>query len=468
MVGGGSSGGTLAADPALGGATTFSGTGVSMTANGGGTASGGTSPAGGTASGGDINITGGDGGAGDNNATTVGGTGGASYFGGGGGGGLTGNSGHNAAAFGSGGGGGAGVSNAARAGGAAGGYSEKVIGSPAATYSYSVGTGGSGVSGAGNGAGGVIIIEEFYKGLNVQMSADTDTRVVAFDIAGATNTNIPSSATTLIWSSLTLDTHSGYNGSTGYVVPVAGIYLVQVQGILQTPGTGGGAAGTQFWTVLKNGSGIAGGDSQYGTTYAAGSNYCSPVTMVVANQMKAGDVITVTVGQNAGGTTGPNASASRMTVTRLSGPSVIASTESVNCAAINSSGQTLSNNVNTTITGWTKKKDTHLAFNASTGVYTIPVSGSYRASMSIGATPGTSSVGIIGSQINQAGSSSLQIRANTPFSTVGNNSSATTSYTFNCLAGDTLTFSGVQDNGASLSLDTSSFFCWLSIERVGN
>jgi hypothetical protein len=51
-------------------------------------------------------------------------------------------------------------------GGGAGGYVEKLITSPAATYTYTVGTGGAGGAAGtlagGNGAAGIIIVDEFY------------------------------------------------------------------------------------------------------------------------------------------------------------------------------------------------------------------------------------------------------------------------------------------------------------------
>jgi hypothetical protein len=53
-------------------------------------------------------------------------------------------------------------------GGAAGGYVEKLITSPAASYSYSIGAGGTsgaaGTSGQTGGVGGsgIIIVDEFY------------------------------------------------------------------------------------------------------------------------------------------------------------------------------------------------------------------------------------------------------------------------------------------------------------------
>ena len=160
MVGGGSSGGTVAADPVVGGNTTF-GTSL-LTCVGGLSASTGTAPAGGTASGGDYNVSGSYGGVGPN-GTPMGGNGGPSPFGGAGGGGTgASTSGTNAAANSGSGGGGGYTSNVGRAGGASGGYLEKTITLPSSTYSYAVGAGGTAPSGAGNGGSGVIIVTAYF------------------------------------------------------------------------------------------------------------------------------------------------------------------------------------------------------------------------------------------------------------------------------------------------------------------
>lgn len=169
MIGGGAGGsgtGSGAGAGVAGGNTTF-GTSF-MTANGG---AAGATGAGGAASGGDINLTGGAGSGGDTNANSHGAPGGSSAFGGGGAGGQQTAAGGNAAPN-TGGGGGLGSQPATAAatgvGGGAGGYCEKLITSPAATYSYAVGTGGAGGAAGsggyagGNGAAGMIIIDEFY------------------------------------------------------------------------------------------------------------------------------------------------------------------------------------------------------------------------------------------------------------------------------------------------------------------
>jgi len=170
LVGGGASGCSGVAGTA-GGNTTFG----SATAGGGGASPNNyTAGTPGTASGGTQNITGGwgtDGGTLVGGVNCAGSPGGATIFGGAGGGGQV-RGGTNAAANTGAGGGGGYASTAATtnpgAGGSSGGAVKWWINSPSATYSYSVGAGGTGpaaalnVGAGGNGAAGVIIVREFY------------------------------------------------------------------------------------------------------------------------------------------------------------------------------------------------------------------------------------------------------------------------------------------------------------------
>jgi hypothetical protein len=174
--GGGGAGtgtGTSGGNGGAGTATTFGSLSGGAGAGGSGTG-GSTGGVGGSASGGDINIPGVTGG-GCNGASSLqlpGGAGGASPFGGAGTPPASVNPGIAASPNTGSGGSGAGIGSSPNTGGGcgggAGGYVEKLIVSPAASYSYSVGPGGAagaaGTSGAAGGAGasGIIIIDEYY------------------------------------------------------------------------------------------------------------------------------------------------------------------------------------------------------------------------------------------------------------------------------------------------------------------
>lgn len=173
MVGGGGGGagsGTTPGAATAGNNSTF-GTAL-LTCNGGGAGTtNGTQAAGGTATGGDINLTGGASGVAIGFINTTGGLGGCSFYGGIGQPGVQGDGPAFAAAANSGSGGGGAGSNATvntGGGGGAGGYLEKLISSPLATYAYAVGgtaaggTLGTGGAAGGLGAAGNIIVTAYF------------------------------------------------------------------------------------------------------------------------------------------------------------------------------------------------------------------------------------------------------------------------------------------------------------------
>jgi len=192
---------------------------------------------------------------------------------------------------------------------------------------------------------------------NVQVSSDTDTRVVAFQAIknGGTATSLSNITS---WSTLVEDTHGAFNNTTGeYVVPVSGDYQVNVT-------HGGSNAGNNSSIFLNSGAVIYG---------AAG------IRTSVSHKLKcvAGDKIST----QATSTFTPNAdnNSTVMSIFRLSGPSVIAATESVN-AKYYSCTSSISSTLGT-MTYATKVFDSHNAYSG--GIYTLPVSGKFQINAGI-------------------------------------------------------------------------------------
>lgn len=214
---------------------------------------------------------------------------------------------------------------------------------------------------------------------NVQTSADTDTRVVAAKVFTSGTQSIPNGVWTKVTnlSNLINDTHGNFNTSTSrYVIPVSGYYAVGWSPAFLNNGTGVRAAG-----IIVNSSAIPteGGAGITGSS----SDVISP-TFFSIRLFNAGDTLEAAVYQDAGVSLNLLAGCA-MSIFRLSGPSVIASTESVNMKATQSAGQTIPNgNVDTTIIFGTKTYDTHNAYNATTGIYTVPVSGKYTIKGKLG------------------------------------------------------------------------------------
>ena len=212
---------------------------------------------------------------------------------------------------------------------------------------------------------------------NVQMSSDTDTRVVAARISTNNTSQVfNSTAPLLIYSTVESDTHGAYNATTGvYTVPVAGWYQVDAQAFMS--GTVVASGNSLSITLFKNGVGIA-AIAQMRSAAAQGNPQMSGSTKVLLN---AGDAITFRGYSDAATTPyGSSASYNNISISRLSGPAVIAQSESV-CASY---GLTTAQSVaiNTVIKYDTKIKDSHNFFNVTTGLATIPISGTYAISAS--------------------------------------------------------------------------------------
>lgn len=171
VEGSGAGGSSTSGSAGSAGATSSFGSLLSATGGSAGSTKGGE---GGMGVGGDINVAGGMGGSGGVTANAAnsrlgGGTGGASFFGGGGRGGQNSSGAENGVtglAFGSGGGGGSSSSETYGGGGGAGGYAKELIAASSlgSTETVTVAIGGLGATSdeGGTGAGGVVIVTEYY------------------------------------------------------------------------------------------------------------------------------------------------------------------------------------------------------------------------------------------------------------------------------------------------------------------
>lgn len=279
---------------------------------------------------------------------------------------------------------------------------------------------------------------------NVVMSNSTDTRVIDFAgqsnatqamTANVTNTNIQLSFK---------DSAAGWNGSV-YTVPVAGDYNVTFNARL--------SSGTANGVVYINGSAYIGLSAL--TTTINGANALIP-------NLKAGDTISVRLDASVTLTSG-----TVLNIFRLSGPSIIAATESVNCRYTNSSAQSISTATVTTITNWTKQSDTHNAFNATTGLYTVPVSGTYfiTASATLSSLTNASSQVTLGIQVGGSNISNFNYTSNAmPFASITLNGTATATL----IAGQVISIIVFQNQGASRTLSSTGSENTLSIARIGN
>jgi hypothetical protein len=269
---------------------------------------------------------------------------------------------------------------------------------------------------------------------NVQVSNDTDTRVVALVVTGSAAT--ATGGNPIIFPTVTKDSHGNYNSSTGrYTVPVSGFYQVST-GFRAASGSlsslycyiNGAIAGT---IGLKN--------STDGGGTGAGTFFCN-----------SGDILDIRPLTNS---VSAMASDSNFSIFRLTGPSVIAATELVACAYGLTTSQAVA--LNAVLKLDTKIVDTHSAYSTSTGLFTAPVSGTYEISGSF----------------NMSATGGTYIKKNSTavayLGTASANVYASGSYLVSLVAGDTV---GLYTDSASTYAATTGngYVNKLNIKRLGN
>jgi hypothetical protein len=296
---------------------------------------------------------------------------------------------------------------------------------------------------------------------NVSMSSDADTRVVAFKATNTAGTSISNSVdTTVPFATTAYDTHGAWNGTDTYTVPVSGKY--RVTATLLYSGSVYAVADVWYIALYKNGS-----VDTIGPEGTAGNTTASSMGSMIATTVNcnAGDTLIIKAknGRTAGATTlNTTAGVNHVEIERLSGPSVIAATESVNaryyaCAtSISGSLATLS---------WTTKDfDSHNAM--SSGTYTIPVSGKYQVSVAVAFSAASAAAGnALDVQIQKNGSVVSEVAP--VYQSTQVTCPVTLDDTISCLAGDTIR---VQASSAATTpaLTASNSKNFFSIARVGN
>ena len=196
---------------------------------------------------------------------------------------------------------------------------------------------------------------------SVQMSDQADTRVVDWVGYVSANQAVTANVTDIPLTSRK-DSHGGWSGSS-YVVKVPGDYIVTS---VSSPTT----AVSYYTQVYVNGV-----VARSLASSAGGANACGAT---VLNDLKAGDVISFRSGVTLTVSLDTNSS---FTLTRISGPTTIAASETINM----SYGSTAGSSIGTSLTLQTftaKEIDSHGGWNG-TDTFTAPVSGIYSVAAGI-------------------------------------------------------------------------------------
>jgi hypothetical protein len=291
-------------------------------------------------------------------------------------------------------------------------------------------------------AGRSLVVEFFVPILgwasSALMSNDSDTRVVVARASGSVGST--TAGNILIYPTSDFDTHGAYSTGTGrFTAPVPGYYKVS--------GYFSGSNSIRL-DAYVNGSSVKAIGLQDATN---GATSGSTIVKVVA-----GDLIDV---RPSGTTT--ESSLSWISFERVTGPSAIANTESVN-ARYYASVTTISGTL-ATISWTTKDFDSHGGM--SSGTYTVPVAGKYQvnAGLLISGTIALNTTAIMEIQKN-----GTVVSRNTEYSGGAmTNQKAWSDDIISCIAGDTLRIQ-VSSSATAPAIVSSNFDNYISLSRVGN
>lgn len=298
---------------------------------------------------------------------------------------------------------------------------------------------------------------------NVQLSSDTDTRVVAAKYTGNDGASLSGTPVVVKGMTLAYDTHSFINLTTGAItIPVSGKYEFTCQAGCNALST---AANQYFLIELRTGS-TANAGTVKDSTYQRLANSCYVGTPTISYSLDciAGEVYSFQAASDVGASRALQGGF--IAVKRLSGPSVIAASESVH-ARYGGSTTTLTNSTTVDVTFTTKEKDTHNAFNGTT--FTVPVSGTYQVVMGLETAAFTAgSVGAACQAIITKNGSDHSKTTTAAMTTSSVPYAPIVTALISCIAGDTLKGRFYHNLGATPTLNNQTYSCYISFTRVGN
>lgn len=302
---------------------------------------------------------------------------------------------------------------------------------------------------------------------SVQMSDNVDTRITTANVAisGTQAVSTSTSANILLTTrTVESDTHGAFNTTTGfYVAPTSGFYRAKIRtNTLNTV-----YANASSYTAINI--------KRNNVTIDTISYYQASAAQTIPNQQHSGDR---KVYLNAGDALifeFSNFSGSSATLNhaytefeKLTGPSAIAASESINLRYSNTAGTSIAAGAGTSQVPYaTKTYDTHNAWNGNT--FTAPIAGKYRVTVSVFYASASFTAGsTISIQARVNGTATNFIGILTKQASFTSGLAQNGSDVINLLAGDTLDIQLSHNEGTARSLATTANTNYICIERIGN
>jgi hypothetical protein len=302
---------------------------------------------------------------------------------------------------------------------------------------------------------------------SVQMSNDTDTRVVAASVypAVAQPALISGVVTKVLFDTINFgDTHAAFDfANDWYRVPVSGWYQISATLAFVINNVGARAVGYRIdGTFVRWMTGFQASTAD--TTRCGGSALA---------YLNAGSYVEIFAFQNSGSslTIGVGADNTYFSICRQSGPATIAASETVGCTYDSLAAGTIAPS-GTDLIYTNRLFDTHSSYSTSTGEYTVPISGKWTisAQFRIGTTAMTVGFGTaLAVKIDNTVTKFIaNVRTQTTTGIIKEVSGAP--ITLQLVAGQKIKMHAFSDTSATIDISGSNntLFNWVSIMRTGN